>query len=219
MKLKWYGHSSFLLTSEEGTRVLIDPFNKFLGYRQPSVEVDILTVTHDHRDHNQIQVATGSYLMVHRPESYEKNGISVHGVPTFHDKVEGKKRGSNIVFTLQIDGISVCHCGDLGHLLSEEQIQAIGPVDVLIVPAGGGMTLNGAEAAQVIKQLNPKIAIPMHYRTKALGLVGRLLFDKADKFIAASGCRHVELKELELTKESLSGYTGQTVVTLQYQQQ
>jgi L-ascorbate metabolism protein UlaG (beta-lactamase superfamily) len=215
MRIKWFGHSTFLLTSEAGTRVLIDPYYKFLGYRMPvPVESDIVVVTHDHADHNKIEAASGDYLLVNEPTEYKRADVSISGFKTFHDKVNGKKRGSNIIFRFQMDGLTICHCGDLGHLLTEEQVKEIGKVDVLIVPVGGRMTLDGAEAAQVMRQLQATVAIPMHYSTKALGILGRIVFAKADKFMMAVGQRTTEVDTLDVTKESLSQYAG--VVTMQY---
>ncbi|MDB5055637.1 MAG: fold metallo-hydrolase [Bacilli bacterium] len=215
MRIKWFGHSSFLLTSEAGTRVLIDPYYKFLGYRMPvPVESDIVVVTHDHGDHNKVQAASGNYLLVNEPREYSREDVSISGFKTFHDKVNGKKRGPNIIFRFQLEGLTICHCGDLGHLLTEEQVRAIGKVDVLIVPVGGRMTLDGLEAVQVMRQLQATVAIPMHYSTKALGILGRIVFAKVDKFLKAAGQGTTEVNTLEVTKENLSSYAG--VVTMQY---
>jgi len=215
MRIRWFGHSSFLLTSEAGTKVLIDPYYKFLGYRMPvPVESDIVVVTHDHADHNKINAAAGDYLLVNEPKEYSRGDVSISGFKTFHDKVNGEKRGPNIIFRFRMDGLTICHCGDLGHLLTEEQIKEIGKVDVLIVPVGGRMTLDGVEAAQVKRQLQATVAIPMHYSTKALGILGRIVFAKADKFIKAVGERTSEVNTLELTKENVSQYAG--VITMQY---
>lgn len=216
MRIKWFGHSAFLLTSEAGTRVLIDPYYKFLGYRMPvPVESDIVVVTHNHSDHNKVQAASGDYLLVNEPREYSRGDVSISGFKTFHDKVNGKKRGPNIIFRLRMDGLTICHCGDLGHLLTEEQVKEIGKVDVLLVPVGGRMTLDATEAAQVMRQLQATVAIPMHYSTKALGILGRIFFAKVDKFLEAAGQRTTDVKSLEISKESLSRYAG--VVTMQYE--
>jgi L-ascorbate metabolism protein UlaG (beta-lactamase superfamily) len=216
MRIKWFGHSTFLLTSEAGTRVLIDPYYKFLGYRMPvPVESDIVVVTHDHGDHNKVQSASGDYMLVNEPREYSRGDVSISGFKTFHDKVNGKKRGPNIIFRFHMDGLTICHCGDLGHLLTEEQVEEIGKVDILIVPVGGRMTLDATEAAHVIRQLHATVAIPMHYRTKALGILGRIFFAKVDKFLKAAGQRTTEVNTLEVNKESLSLYAG--VVTMQYE--
>ncbi|OAB40587.1 MBL fold metallo-hydrolase [Paenibacillus macquariensis subsp. defensor] len=215
MRIQWFGHSSFLLTSEAGTRVLIDPYYKFMGYRMPvPVESDIVVVTHDHADHNKINAASGDYLLVNEPKEYSHKDVSISGFKTFHDKVNGEKKGPNIIFRFQMDGLTICHCGDLGHLLTEVQVKEIGHVDVLIVPVGGRMTLDGAEAAQVMRQLQATVAIPMHYSTKALGILGRVVFAKADKFLKAVGQHTTEVDTLEVTKENVTQYAG--VVTMQY---
>ncbi|WP_336785878.1 MBL fold metallo-hydrolase [Paenibacillus sp. MMO-177] len=216
MQIKWYGHSSFLLTSDAGTRILIDPYFKFLGYRMPvPVESDIVVVTHNHGDHNKVKAASGDYLLVNEPKAYSRGDVSISGFKTFHDKVNGKKRGPNIIFRFRMDGLTICHCGDLGHLLTEEQVNAIGKVDVLIVPVGGRATLDGTEAAQVMRQLQATVAIPMHYSTKALGILGRIIFAKVNKFLEAAGTRTTDVKTLNVSKESLDQYAG--IVTMQYE--
>ncbi|GIO54459.1 MBL fold metallo-hydrolase [Paenibacillus cineris] len=215
MQIKWYGHSSFQFNSDAGTRILIDPYYKFLGYRMPvPIESDIVVVTHDHSDHNKIQAASGDYLVVNEPKEYSIGDVDISGFHTFHDKVNGQKRGPNIVFRFRMDGLTICHCGDLGHLLTEEQVNAIGPVDVLFVPVGGRMTLDGAEAAQVMRQLQATVAIPMHYSTKALGLLGRLFFAKEDKFLQAVGAKTTHVQTLNLSKENVPQYAG--TVTMEY---
>jgi len=216
MQIKWFGQSAFLMTSETGTRILIDPYDKLLRYRMPTrIESDIVVVTHNHGDHNKIHVATGEYMLVNEPKEYSRDGVSIKGFKTYHDKVKGKKRGNNIVFRFLIDGLAICHCGDLGHLLTESQISDIGHVDILMIPVGGKMTLNGVDAAEVMNQLHPSITIPMHYRTKALSIPGMILFDKVDKFIEASGVRTTDVKILEVTQGNLSQYPG--IVTMQYE--
>lgn len=216
MHIHWYGQSAFLLTTSSGTRLLIDPYNRMLGYRMPSaIETDIVLVTHDHKDHNQIQVATGDYMLCNQPLEYAKKDVKIRGVRTYHDNQGGAKRGPNLVFVIEADGLRIAHCGDLGHQLSPEQLAEIGPVDIAILPAGGKMVLGGQGAADVMRQLKPTIAIPMHYRTKALGILGKLLFEKADNFVAASGLPSRTAKELDVTRETLGDYAG--VVVMQYE--
>ncbi|MDQ0189877.1 MBL fold metallo-hydrolase [Alicyclobacillus cycloheptanicus] len=215
MKIRWFGQSSFLLTSEAGVRILIDPFDRMLGYKMPKpIETDIVVVSHNHGDHNKVHVATGDFLLVHEPKDYHRDGVIIQGFKTYHDKVNGKKRGENIVFRISVDDLTLCHCGDLGHLLTEEQAKEIGRVDILMIPVGGRMTLNGEEGAQVMQQLKPTVTIPMHYRTKALSLPGKLLFDKVDKFIEAAGQPTTDVGILDVTPANLSQYAG--VVTMQY---
>jgi L-ascorbate metabolism protein UlaG (beta-lactamase superfamily) len=215
MQIKWFGQSSFLLTSDAGTRILIDPFDRFLGYKMPKpIEVDMVAVTHNHGDHNKIHVASGNYMLVNEPKEYSHEGISVKGFKTFHDKADGKKRGNNIIFRFDVDGLKVCHCGDLGHILTEEQVKAIGKVDILMVPVGGRATINAVDAAQVMHQLEATVTIPMHYSTKALGIIGRIVFDKVDKFIQTTGQRTTEVSLLDVNSENLQQYSG--IITMKY---
>jgi L-ascorbate metabolism protein UlaG (beta-lactamase superfamily) len=215
MQIKWFGQSAFLLTSDAGTRILIDPYDRFLGYKMPKpIEVDMVAVTHNHGDHNKIHVASGNYMLVNEPKEYSHDDVSVKGIKTFHDKANGKKRGNNIIFRFDVDGLKVCHCGDLGHILTEEQVKAIGKVDILMVPVGGRATINSVEATQVMHQLEAKVTIPMHYSTKALGIIGRIIFEKVDKFIETAGLRTTEVAILDVNSGNLHQYSG--VITLKY---
>lgn len=216
MKIKWFGQSCFFITTDDGTRVLIDPYYRLLGYRMPVVESDIVIVTHDHKDHNQIQAASGDYLLVNTAGEHQRGRVSITGVPTFHDKKNGAKRGNNLVFVIRTGDLTVCHCGDLGHLLTPQQVQDIGPVDILMVPVGGSMTINGPEAVQVMEQLKPAVSIPMHYRTKQLGFPVKLLFAKVEKFLAASGQDGQVVQELNVTKATLDQWPK--VITFEAEQ-
>jgi L-ascorbate metabolism protein UlaG (beta-lactamase superfamily) len=214
MQLIWLGQSCFLLTSQAGTRVLMDPFGRGLGYRMPVLEADIVSSSHDHFDHNNIWAVKGNFYHIDTRGSYTLKDIDINGTLTCHDKVSGARRGSNVIFTFSVDGLQVCHCGDLGHVLTPEQVSAIGQVDVLLLPVGGAFVLNAADALQVRSQLNPAITIPMHYRTRALGLFG-LLFARVDKFLALAGQPGRTLEELSLDRSSLTQQAG--IVVMKYQ--
>lgn len=207
MKIKWFGQSCFMITSENETKVVTDPYVNMLGYKLPNVEANIVTTSHNHKDHNNINAIKGSFEHIHGPGIFQKDGIKIKGVETFHDNVSGAKRGKNTVYNFNIDGINVCHCGDLGHTLNSKQIEEIGNVDILLLPIGGLFTINAANALQVAKQLRPIIIIPMHYRTKALGLLG-YAFCSVDKFVSISGMAAKEYKELELNKSNIKDYSS-----------
>lgn len=211
MKIKWFGQSCFMITSQSGIKVLTDPYKKMLGYKLPEMEADIVSTSHNHSDHNNINIVKSSFIHINEPGNFLEHGIEIKGVQTFHDKTSGSKRGKNTIYNFKIDDINICHCGDLGHLLNSEQIEKIGNVDILLLPVGGLATLNAVDAIQVMKQLNPTIVIPMHYRTKALGIVG-YIFGKVDKFISASGLQVKEHEELELNKANIKGYSGIAVL-------
>lgn len=161
MEITWYGRACFRLKGREAT-VMIDPCPPSTGFVAGKHDVDVLTLSHDHKDHAYTRSITAG-LTLTRPGEYEYHGILATGVRTFHDGSRGAERGGNLVFTFEVDGVHVCHLGDLGHLLTEEQLSEIGPVDVLLVPAGGNFTISPTEAAEVVAQIGPKIVIPMHY--------------------------------------------------------
>lgn len=168
MKIQWLGHSCFLLTAEDGTRVLNDPFNPEIGYPAPAVEAEIVTTSHQHDDHNYTKVVKGKFTVVSSAGKHTVKGIEILGVPTFHDEAGGSKRGMNLVFRIAIDGIAVVHCGDLGHPLTAEQAQLLGPVDVLLLPVGGYYTIDHIEARQVMDALKPRLTVPMHFKTPSI---------------------------------------------------
>ncbi|MDO8429522.1 MAG: MBL fold metallo-hydrolase [Candidatus Daviesbacteria bacterium] len=164
MDIYWYGQSCFKIKGKSAT-VFIDPFDpdKF-GLKLPKdVDSDLVLSTHDHPDHNNFSAISGEPLRVSGPGEYEKSGVSVLGVGTYHDETKGAERGRNTVFNLMIDGINVVHLGDLGHMLDEVQVSEIGNVDILLLPVGGVYTIDGEVAAKVVAQLEPKIVVPMHY--------------------------------------------------------
>ena len=200
MRLKWLGHACFLLTLNDGTRILTDPFDEKVGYEVPSVEADIVTCSHGHYDHAHTGVVKGDFFTVREPGTYNKNGIEILGVSTFHDEEGGAKRGANTVFKFMVDGVAVCHCGDLGHVLSDEQINRLGKVDVLLVPVGGVYTLDAAGAAEVVKQLKPSVTVPMHYKTPDL----KFALEPVDAFLTITGKGEMAgIQEIELEKGTL----------------
>ena len=215
MKIDWIGHSCFLITSQDGTTLLTDPYNGMIG-KLPYMEPDIVTISHAHGDHNYLKGVGGAPLHISEAGNFAEQNKSIKGILTYHDNESGKKRGKNIAFCFCIDEINICHLGDLGHILSEEQLTEIGKVDVLLIPTGGKATIDSKTAASVTNQINPTVAIPMHYAAKRLSLTGlifELIFEKVDNFIKASGRKFFELQELEIkNKEDLLKYEGIVVL-------
>ncbi|HZK35242.1 MAG TPA: MBL fold metallo-hydrolase [Bacillota bacterium] len=201
MKIKWLGHSCFLITASSGVRILTDPFDESVGYRLPSVEADIVTTSHDHFDHNHVKVVKGDFKHIDSPGEYSERGVGIRGVASYHDANEGSERGNNVIFTFKVDGLKVCHAGDLGHLLKDEQVKAVGNVDILLLPVGGTYTLDYKEAAQVTSQLGPKTVIPMHYKTPAIDFT----IDGVDKYLEAmdEDKDSYGAQEVEFTADSL----------------
>jgi L-ascorbate metabolism protein UlaG (beta-lactamase superfamily) len=169
MKIKWNGHASFTITSGNGTVIVTDPYNS-LGYGDEFTyeivrdRADGAIISHEHADHSYVQELTGSPKILRG--SGEINGIAITGIMTYHDDSGGSKRGKNTVFSFMVDKISICFLGDLGHMLSREQIKTLGPVDILMVPVGGTYTVDAEAANRLVDAIRPKVAIPMHFRTK-----------------------------------------------------
>lgn len=212
MKIKWLGHACFLLTSADGTRVLTDPFNESVGYKVPRTEADIVTTSHDHYDHNYVAAVQGEYVHFNATGNFVAKDIEITGIGTYHDREYGQKRGSNVVFIFTIDGLRICHLGDLGHLLSDAQIKEIGPVDVLLIPVGGTYTIDYKEAAELVRLINPKLVIPMHYKTPALGFN----IDEVNRFLDATGnVEYARKQEIELDENSFTSLSK--VIVLDYE--
>ncbi|HEY33616.1 MAG TPA: MBL fold metallo-hydrolase [Dehalococcoidia bacterium] len=166
MKIKWLGHASFLITLDNGTRIITDPYIVGSGLRYGEIKeaADVVTVSHDHFDHNNVASVGGNPQVVKGPG--EAKGIKFEGVPTYHDTSGGSERGNNTIFCMDIDGVRVCHLGDLGHPLSDQQVADIGKVDVLLIPVGGFFTIDAKVASEVCDKLNPRVIVPMHYKNE-----------------------------------------------------
>ncbi len=162
------GHSSFKLRGKSAT-VVTDPYDpEFVGLRYPKTEADIVTVSHCHSDHNFISIVGGGPFVISLPGEYEIKGVSVFGFSSYHDDKQGTEKGKNVIYLIEIDGLRICHLGDLGGGLSAELIEEIGTVDVLCIPVGGKVTLEPNEAVELINQIEPSIVLPMHYNLPSM---------------------------------------------------
>jgi L-ascorbate metabolism protein UlaG (beta-lactamase superfamily) len=171
-----------------------------VGYRAVEEAVDVVTISHDHADHNYIQGLRGNPKVVTGVGSREEAGISFQGIASFHDKRQGKDRGVNTIFRWEMDGLAICHLGDLGHSLSSDHRAEIGRVDILLVPVGGFFTIDAQEAAALVDELNPSLVIPMHFKTEVLGFP----VAKVEDFTRMmKKVRFLETCEVEVSKESL----------------
>jgi L-ascorbate metabolism protein UlaG (beta-lactamase superfamily) len=165
LKIKYLGHASFQITSEKGVKIITDPYTPAGGIKHAPIKesADIVTVSHEHGDHNFTKSVQGNPVVLR--DNGEANGIKVKAVPAEHDDQGGSQRGKNMIFCFAIDGINVCHMGDLGHMLTAAQVKAIGKADVIMIPVGGFFTIDAATAGKVADQLKPAVIIPMHYKT------------------------------------------------------
>jgi len=168
MKIKWLGHASFLITSDSGTKIITDPYTAGSGLRYGEIKesADIVTVSHEHFDHNNVASVGGNPEVV--KGDAEAKGTKFKGVSTYHDASEGKERGSNTIICFEVDGMRVCHLGDLGHPLSDKDVAEVGKVDILLAPVGGFFTIDAKVAGEVCSKLNPRVVIPMHFKNDRL---------------------------------------------------
>jgi L-ascorbate metabolism protein UlaG (beta-lactamase superfamily) len=220
MLIRWYGQSTFLLRGEQ--RVFIDPFGDMTGlaaargmqFDYPpieGVEADLLLVTHEHGDHNAVDVVGGApQILRSTAGTFDSPVGEVIAVASEHDDVAGSKRGPNTIFCFTLDGLRICHFGDFGQAeLRAEQKQAIGPADILFLPVGGGPTVGGESAAAIVRSLRPRLIVPMHYRTDAVNFL-----EPPDAFLDALGARVETLAENELDAEQFLGTAEQPTVVL-----
>jgi L-ascorbate metabolism protein UlaG (beta-lactamase superfamily) len=199
MDITWHGHACFRLY-QRGASVVTDPYEKEIGYELPRLRGDIVTVSHDHPGHRYATGVRNRKLVVTGPGEYEVNGVFITGIATFHDGKKGKARGRNTCYLFDFDGLKICHLGDLGHIPSQAQIEALNSVDVLLIPVGGQSTINAAQAAEVVSLLEPSLVVPMHYKLPSLAFK----LDPVTKFLKAMGLDEVSPQEtLSVTQSNL----------------
>ncbi len=200
MKIKYLAHAAFLITTENGTRIVTDPYTPGQGMSyQPITETaEVVTVSHEHGDHNNTAAVKGNPAVLR--DSGKAAGIDFKAVKTFHDDEGGSQRGNNTVFVFQADGLKVAHLGDLGHVLTDEQVKEIGEVDIVLVPVGGYFTIDADRAANNAKLVKAKVIIPMHYRTAACDLP----IQAVDIFLLAkTNVTETKLSEITLNTTNL----------------
>lgn len=163
-EIRWFGHNCFRIRAKEAT-VLTDPVGKRTGYSLPKQAVDIVTLSHEHAGHVNLEAVKPGFKMISGPGEYEMNDTFITGIRTYHDKQQGAELGYNTVYLIELENLKFGHLGDLGHQLSDSLIEQYGSVDVLFVPAGGGPVLPPSEMAELIANISPKMVIPMQYRT------------------------------------------------------
>ena len=196
------GHSCFKIqdkTGSEGITLVTDPYDKSTGLKVPNFEADIITISHDHADHNNAKALRGTPFIIDTAGEYDIKNVSIQGIESYHDEKEGKERGLNIIYQISMDNISLVHLGDLGHVLDNKQLEILQGTDILLIPVGGKYTLNAKKAVEVITQIEPRIVIPMHYKTPKL----KFDLDGVDKFIKEIGLKPTEEVKLKINKKDL----------------
>ena len=211
MIITWQGHSCFKIqdkTGADGVTIVTDPFENKIGLRAPNFEADIVTVSHDHYDHNNVKALRGEPFIINTAGEYDVKGIGIKGVESFHDNEQGKERGVNVIYRFEIDGISVSHLGDLGHILDNKQLEVLSGIDILLIPVGGKYTIDAKKAVEVVSQIEPRMVIPMHYKTPNL----KIDIDGVDKFIKEIGIKPTEEEKLKISKKELPAEDMELVI-------
>ncbi len=204
MQIKYLGHASFLLKTKDA-KIVTDPFDpKVIGFKFPKTEADIVTISHSHPDHNKPDVVSGEPLIIDWPGEYEKSGVRIFGIKSFHDKQQGAERGENILYKFEAENITLLHCGDMGVVPNQVLLDEIGDIDILMLPVGGHYTIDPDDAVEVIKKIEPSLVIPMHYNSPEHD---QKMFDKLatlTDFMKKFGVEKPELvDQLTIKKEEL----------------
>jgi L-ascorbate metabolism protein UlaG (beta-lactamase superfamily) len=208
LDVTWLGHGCFRLRGR-GAAVVTDPYPPSIGLKLQRLDGDLVTVSHEHENHNYTQVMRDAYE-IRGPGEYEVAGVSVIGVPSFHDAEKGAKHGRNTIYLIEIDDVRVCHLGDLGHRLDDAEAEAISSPDVLLVPVGGNTAINAVQAAEVVRQLEPRFVVPMHYAIPGL----KLQLDTLDRFLKEMAVTSAE-PQPKLSVQASSGEYDTKVVVLE----
>ena len=214
MNIQYYGHSCFKITTKPAGRatkditIFFDPFDKSIGLRPPQGQADIIFVSHEHHDHNNIDALKGNPTIINVPGEYAIKGINAVGIETFHDKKEGAENGKNTVFTIDSEDIKVCHLGDLDADLYSDQLEDM-DVDVLFVPIGGKYTLDGEKAAELVRRIEPKVVIPIHYKING----STIDIDTEKKFCSEMGnCPKEKVSKINIKKKDLEGKSMEVIL-------
>lgn len=208
MRIRFLGHAAFLIISDRGTKIITDPykpgsFDGGIGYDAITEPADIVTISHEHDDHNATDIKGGPEY-VRGPGRREIKGITITGTEVFHDANGGRDRGKNTVFNLLVDGVNVVHLGDLGHPLSAADAGKIGNADIVLAPVGGFFTIDAATARETVGTLRPRIVVPMHYKTAKCGFP----IAGVDDFASGAGGKVKRIDgELEIGRDTLPGET------------
>ncbi|MBU6415260.1 MBL fold metallo-hydrolase [Patescibacteria group bacterium] len=210
MIITWYGQSCFKLQSGEQVLV-IDPFSKDIGLTPPRFRANLVLITHDHPDHNNAESIAENPMVISGPGEYDFQGIAVKGMQTYHDNAEGKERGLNTIYVIEMDDMKLCHMGDFGeNELRPETAEAIGDVDILFVPVGGKTTINSEQAAKVVGKIEPRVVIPMHYKIPGL----KVELENASAFLKEMGAKNTEPEEKLVIKQKDLPVDGTKVIVL-----
>jgi L-ascorbate metabolism protein UlaG (beta-lactamase superfamily) len=214
MNIIWKGQSCFQIVSQKSktnfVTIVIDPFSEEIGLKTSFGQADVVLITHNHSDHNNAKAVSGTPFVIDGPGEYEVKEVYIQGIPSFHDSAEGKEHGLNTIYVIETEDLKICHLGDIGQKeLTEDQLDKIGDVDVLMVPVGGNFTVDSKEAVKIISQIEPRITIPMHYELPKL----KMKLEGVDNFLKILGIKSiVPENKLSIKKKDISLEEAKIVV-------
>jgi len=215
MDITYLGHSSFKIKTKTAT-VITDPFDPaMVGLKYSGVEGDIVTISHNHADHNAFSKVAGTKKVLEGPGEYEVMGVSIIGYPSYHDNQKGAERGKNTIYVFEAEGLRIAHLGDIGHTLSDELVNEMGEVDILMIPVGGFYTIGPKEAIEIIGKIDPYFILPMHYQTPEMKpeLSGKL--QPVEIFLKEIGMTSETLPKFSLKKEDILEDQSSKVILLE----
>ncbi len=207
MNIKWLGHSCFIVTLENGAKVLFDPYDKTVGYKISKINADAVLISHSHFDHNDLSYVCGNYTVFDKPGSYTLGDLAIEGYKTWHDCEQGKLRGDNTVFMLFADGLRVCHLGDLGCVPEKAVLEKLKGAEIVMVPVGGNYTIDAKQALDLCDMISPNIIIPMHFKTSAINIDIAPLQDFLELARSNYDISHLGKCQMDIDKSSLKKRT------------
>ncbi len=208
MKIKWYGHACFKLSYSENLNVVTDPFDDHVGYPLCETEADIVTTSHGHGDHNYTESIKGKPAVLNRAGMFAFDDLTVRTVKTFHDGENGERRGKNLIFIFEAEGLKIAHLGDLGHEPDEDQYAALAGIDVMMIPIGGYYTINTGIALKIVENVKPKLVIPMHFNTEVMNFP----ITDEEQFAKETGAKYWDSTEIEVTYENIDSLPNAVVL-------
>lgn len=206
MQIQWFGQSYFKIQSKnsgEEITIATDPYNENCGLKVQKFPADIVTISHNHDDHNNLDAIKGEPFIIKTPGEYETKGVFIYGIPAFHDNKNGEERGNIVIFKINTENITIVHLGDLGHDLNTDLLDRIGNVDILLLPIGGTYTIDAKKANEIVSIIEPRIVIPMHYDIPGLKFKSGEKLDSVDKFLKESGLPSEKMDKFKILKKDL----------------
>ncbi len=215
MDITYLGHSAFKIKTKTAT-VITDPFDsKIVGFKYPTTDADIVTISHKHKDHNCIEKISGIKKVIEGPGEYEVGGVSIMGYSSFHDSKNGEERGKNTIYIFEADGLKIAHLGDLGHILDDDFVSEMGAIDILMIPVGGRFTLSPKEAVEVVGKIDPYFIIPMHYKDEGINESEFGELESKEMFLKEIGKTVEVLPKFTIKREDISEEQTAKVIVLE----